>query len=174
MKKILCLFILLTLIQTSQAKNLEGMALKTKRIVLFAPVFLNPDSFSFEIGFLTRKSISSYQYNAYAKAFLGGDITPGESEDRSSALGAKVGVLLPTQSWTPLLLDLGFGFAKTAYQQNPWFGKNEDNLNSKDMLLAEVGLMYVHKKSLIYRVSYQENNVDYFTREVFFSIGGTY
>lgn len=162
------------LLSIQDVYSFKSKVFKENKIMLFSPVFLNPDAYSFEFGFLTMKRSGNYSYNAYAKAFIGGELNLEVKNLRAAALGAKVGVILPTQPWFPISLDVGMGFARTALQKNPWFGKNEENLGNKDMFLAELAVIYLHRKRLIYRVSYQTNNVDYFTRKIFLSIGGNY
>jgi hypothetical protein len=145
-----------------------------KRILIFSPVFLNEDAYSIEFGFLGKKKLSTYNYNVFGRAFIAGETKFNTDKNRAAALGAKLGVFLPTQKWWPIFLELNFGFAKTSYQKRPWFGKKENNVFDKDMMLAEAGFIYQHKKKLIYRVAYQVSNLDYFEHEIFLSVGGSY
>lgn len=147
-----------------------------KRLLVFSPTLLNPDAYSIEFGFVTNKKIKKldYHYNAFAKAFVGGEAHFEQKDQRSGALGAKAGVFLPTQKWYPVFLEFAFGYAKTALHKDPWFGDKDDAVSRKDMFLLEGGLVLLHRKKVLYRLTYQLNNVDYFEREIFLSVGGNY
>ena len=151
------------------------MILPEKRVTIYTPHIFNPKYFAFEFGFVTKKKLGkSYNYNAFAKAFIAEEFYTTDSELRAGALGAKAGVYLLTQPWFPIFLEMGIGYAKTSLHKDPWLGDREDSIHSKDLLLAEAGLFYLHREKLIFRATYQANGVDYFTKKFFVSIGFNY
>ncbi len=163
---------LLTVTTASAAISKKVMLLKNK-IAFYTPHVINPKYFGFEIGYLLRKKIRSwsYPYDAYVEGYMVEESYTTDINLRAGALGAKAGVILPTQPWFPVYLQLTFGFAKTALHEDPWFGENEDTIQEKDMFLAEGGLIIRFKKRWLFRGTYQINNVDYFTKQAFFSMG---
>lgn len=145
-----------------------------KRIMLYTPHIFNPKFFSFEFGYVTKKEIKGYHYNAFAKALIAEEFYTTSSQLRAGALGAKAGVFLPTWPWIPLFVELAFGYAKTSLHKDPWLGKREDSLQTKSLLLLDGGISYLYKQKIIYRFSYQTNNNEYFTKKIFFSVGANY
>lgn len=141
--------------------------------MIYTPHLLNPKFFGFEFGFVTNKKIEriNYPYNAFAKITITEDFYEFDPDLRGGALGFKAGVLLPTQPWIPLSLELAIGYARTSLQKDPWLGDEEDSIRSDDLLLFEAGILYRMKEKLLFRFSYQFNNVEYFQRNFFFSIG---
>lgn len=154
----------------------EDMVLKGKRLSFYSPHLLNPKYFGFEFGFVVNKKIESwdYPYYAYAKATVVEEFYTSDQGLRAGALGVKAGLLLPTQPWVPVFLDLGFGFAKTAYQKDPWFGSRDKTIKEGQMYLAEIGLVMRLSEKLLLRTHIQVNNLDYFKRDFFVSIGFNY
>jgi hypothetical protein len=148
-------------------------SLEAQRLIILAPPIINPHNFSFEFGFLTQKKLESfnYHYNTFAKVFFAEEYNASEEDLRSAALGAKVGLLLPLTSWFPLFFELGFGYAKTVLHHRPWFGRKSQSRESKDMPLAEGGVLFVFTNGLLLRGTWQANNVDYFQKKFFFSFG---
>ncbi len=141
---------------------------------MLAPPVVNKDYFLFEFGFLTEKEFKpwAYKYNAYVTAGLFQDWL-NKDRLRAGALGAKGGVMLPTQPWIPLLFTGTVGFAKTALHKNPFFGKDTSSVAKKDMILLEAGFLY-HVDKYFIRLVYQRSNVKYFTRHHFLVFGVNY
>ena len=174
--QICLLFSILIKIECAQARQIhdEDMILKGKRISFYTPHLLNPKFFGFEFGFVVQKYVGDYPYHAFAKAVVAEEFFTVDQKNRGGALGVKAGLLLPTQPWLPLFLELAFGYAKTAFQEDPWFGGSDVTLQNDDLLLAEIGLIYRFGDKFLVRANYQVNNVDYFDREVFMSVGFNY
>ena len=173
MRIFIALFLLMA--STSHAFVPESEIMQGKRLTIYTPHIFNPKYFDFEFGLITKKRISSYHYNAFAKAFIAEEFyNTNDPELRAGALGIKMGIFLPTQKWFPLFLELGFGYAKTSLHKDPWLGDRDDSVATKSLLLAEGGLVYLHKKKILFRCVYQVNNIDYFDLKTFVSIGFNY
>ncbi len=151
----------------------RNLLLRHQGFAFYTPHLINPKFFSIEIGFVTQKSIKrwNYPYHAFANLLIAEESYTTNDELRAGALGAKAGILLPTQPWIPLFVSSSFGFAKTALHHEPWFGKTEQTIEDKTLLLAEFGLLYRYGKKLLFKASYQFNTVDYFKRKTFLAIG---
>ena len=170
MKKIL-LFTIIIFSTNLLAFVPKALTLQKEKIVFYIPHLINPKYFGFEFGFLTHKKISSYHFNAFLRAFIAEESYTINNDLRAGALGAKGGVLFPTQPWIPIYIELGIGFAKTALHKDPWFGVKEKTVSSKHLLLAETGLMLRYNKKYLFRLTYQFNNVSYFERALSFGVG---
>jgi len=142
----------------------------------YTPHIFNPKFFAFEFGFVTDKKIKSwnYPYNAFAKILIAEDFYKFDPNLRAGALGFKAGIMIPTQPWLPISLELAIGYAKTSLQKDPWLGEDDDRIQNKDLLLAEGGLVWIYNGKILFRLNYQYNNVDYFKRKIFFSIGSNF
>ncbi len=171
--KLLIVTLALTCANQSFSKTFRSSILKNKTFVIYTPHIFNPKFFSFEIGFLTKKSIKNlnYPFNAFAKVLIGEEFFSTTNEHRAGALGLKLGVFLPTQPWVPLLLELALGYAKTSLHQTPWLGEKDKSLSSKDLVLLEAGGIYTISHSVFLRIVHQVNNLSYFKRKTFFSVG---
>lgn len=169
-------FILTTVYAAQPKSSFDDMVLKHKRVMYYTPHILNPKYFGFEFGFVTDKKIKSwnYPYNAFAKILIAEDFYKYDPNLRAGALGFKVGIMLPIQPWIPVSLEMGIGYSKTSLQNDPWLGKDEDRLQNKDMFMAEAGLVWIFRRKLLFRLNYQYNNVVYFQRKLFFSIGSNF
>ena len=156
-----------------KARSSTPHFLQKKTVVVYTPHIFNPKYFSFELGFITRKKIPTWDYtfNAFAKATISEEFFSSSSDLRAGALGVKTGVLLPTQPWIPFLIEIAIGYAKTSLHQDPWLGDRDDSVLSRDLFLAEVGGIYRFSSVLFIRVVHQFNNLDYFKRKSFFSVG---
>lgn len=143
-------------------------------IVNFAPPVVNKDYYLFEYGFTVRKEIKKwkYGYNAFVNASLFEDWKKRTDNLRAGALGFKGGVLFPLPE-PPLFYRVGVGFAKTVLHKNPIFGKEEQSVSKKTMLLFELGLVYKFD-NFYYSATYQLTNVRFFTRHLFLSVGVNY
>jgi len=179
MKKVLLVScILLRAALPAQAKAFlvpKENLLNKNSIAVYTPHVINPKYFSFEFGFLSKKSISSinYAYRAFAEAFIAEESYTTDTNLRAAALGFKGGVILPTQPWIPLNIQFGFGYAKTALHESPWFGRRDESKTIKDMFLVEAGLLYQYKDYFL-RLIYQQNNLKFFTKKSFFSMGANF
>ncbi|MCO4793788.1 MAG: hypothetical protein KC493_08755 [Bacteriovoracaceae bacterium] len=160
----------------AKASSLDGVVLKNKRIMFYTPHLFNPKFFGFEFGFVTDKKIEAinYPYNTFAKILISEDFYRYDSTLRAGALGLKAGILLPTQPWIPLSLELAVGYAKTSLQEDPWLGEDEERIQSKDLMLAEAGIVFTYRKKVLFRLHHQFNNVNYFVRKTFFSVGSNF
>lgn len=149
----------------------ESMVLQHKKISFYTPHIFNPKFFGFEFGFVTKKNIKSYHFNAFAKLLIAEEFYTTSSTLRAGALGVKAGVIMPTQPWIPIYFEFAIGFAKTALHVDPWLGDREDSLQSKDLLLAEAGVIFRYKEKMLFRINYQVNTLKYFTKKTFVSVG---
>lgn len=142
---------------------------------MLAPPVANKDYFLLEFGFITDKTIKSwdYNYNAYVTGAVFQDWLDKPDKLRAGALGFKGGVIVPTQPWIPLLGTLTFGFAKTVLHKNPFLGKDAQSVSRKDMFLLEGGALY-HINGYFIRYAYQISNVKYFDRHSLFMLGVNY
>ncbi|MBF0208131.1 MAG: hypothetical protein HQK53_14730 [Oligoflexia bacterium] len=169
------LTILLSYPALSYAEFSDDIVLQKNRIAFLVPNISKPKYFGFEIGFITSKKINSinYPFNAFVKAYLAEESYSVQDDLRSSALGVKAGIISPTQSGVPVYVEIAGGFAKTTHQKDPWFGHKHDSFSRKILLLIEGGAMVRVKKNFLVRYTYQYhiNNVKYFTRKNFISIG---
>jgi hypothetical protein len=174
----LFLYFSLTIIFIGSVKGFapRELTLQKKSLTIYTPHIINPKYFAFEIGYVTDKRFEfiNYSYNAFAKAFAAEEFYTTDTVLRAGALGAKAGVFLPTQPWFPIYLEMAFGYAKTSLHIDPWLGDRDNSVQTKSLLLAEGGVMYCHKKNFLVRVTYQVNNLKYFTKKIFFSIGFNY
>ena len=158
------------------ASSLQSTTLQKEKIFSTVPPIANQDYFRIEFGFSSPKTITKldYPFNAFAKAFIAEESKTTASNLRAGALGFGVGVLLPTQPWIPLSLELGGGFAKTALHEDPWFGVREKSVATKDQLYAEGGLCFRFGEKLLLKATYQVSTVKYFTKNIFFSVGANF
>lgn len=171
--KIFFTFFAVLLCLQAQAFLDEEKNFSHPRILSFAPHLANPNYFSFDFGYILTKNLfnTRYQYHAFAKAFLAEEYYTIDPNLRASSMGGKVGLKLPTQKWLPLFIELTIGYGKTSLQEEPWFGWNHQSLARKEIFLAEGGLIYRLKNGIFFKGVYQINNVDYFDKEMMFSIG---
>ncbi len=180
MKKYLpfIMFILLWIAPQAHSLVSKENTLHGKRIMFYTPHLLNPRFFGFEFGFMAEKRLNGwdFNYNAFAKALVAEELynIDTASELRAGMLGVKAGIILPTHSWFPFFLEFAFGFAKTAYHKDPWFGKQDDSVASADMFLLEAGAIYRVGDKFLLRINYQLNNVDYVAKKLFLSVGFNY
>lgn len=172
MKKLLLTFLLILVSSVASAES-KSFVLQEKYMTILSPPVINKDYYSIEFGFLTKKKIKSYHYNAFVTANLLEDWKEQPGKIRAGALGFKAGVLLPTQKWIPLYAEVAAGYAKTTLHENPIFGKEDQALAKKDRFFAEAGLVYKIDKFLL-RFAYQRGTVKYFHRHFIFSVGVTY
>lgn len=140
---------------------------------MIAPPIINKDYYSIEFGFVTPKSVKSYYYNAFVTAALFQDSLEQPDKLHAGGLGFKAGIMLPTQTYIPLLITMTGGFAKTALHKNPFFGREEQSVSRKSMLLAELGLLYRYDKYFL-RFAYQVSTVKYFKRHSLIMFGVNY
>ncbi|MBF0360638.1 MAG: hypothetical protein HQK49_06490 [Oligoflexia bacterium] len=150
----------------------ETQILKNKGILLLTSSLINKRHDELAIGFLTHKSIfeKKYFFNAFATAFISNDRDQDNSALRTGALGFKGGLFLPTNPWFPLMVQLSLGFAKTAYQEDPWFGRKSQTLIQKDMLLAEAGFLYSYHKFFLSCI-YQVHNIKTMPKRIMVFVG---
>ncbi|MBF0300872.1 MAG: hypothetical protein HQK51_19340, partial [Oligoflexia bacterium] len=150
----------------------EKQILKNKNIILLAPSLIHKHHDEFTIGFITQKSnqSKSYFFNAFVTFFIADDRYQDDPLLKTGVLGFKGGLLLPTNPWVPLLLNLSFGFAKTAVQKDPWFGKKSQTEKKKDMLLLEGGFLY-HYKIFFVNGVYQAHNLKTMSQKIILSAG---
>ncbi len=152
------------------AKLKEQKALDN--IFYYSPDIVNDKYTGYELGFISNKKIKKLDYNYYAFAsfiVMNEQYRPDDNLS-AGALGFKGGVLLPTQPWVHLYLHLAVGFAKTSLQHDPFFGKTEQSLSSEDMFYYECGVV-IRQKQFLAKVVFQDRSVDYFYRDVIFSLG---
>lgn len=147
--------------------------LKNQSLVLLAPPIINKDYFLFEYGFVVKKEIKEYFYNAYVTIALFEESPDREDRLAAGALGFKAGILLPLHETFPLSLKMGTGFARSVLHPKPFFGKDEQTVSKNNMVLAEIGLQY-HHNEYFFGLTYQRNTIDYFTRKLFLAAGVNY
>jgi len=152
----------------------EELLFKEGALVNFAPPVINKDYYLFEYGFIVRKEIQKwkYGYNAFVNASLWEDWKNRSDNLRAGALGFKAGVLFPLIK-EPLFYRVAGGFAKSVLHKNPIFGKDEQSVSKKTLLLFEAGLVYKFDKTYV-SATYQVTNVKFFTRHIILSIGVNY
>lgn len=174
LKRMLLITFFLSLSSTALAGTKDFVFTKGS-FAMIAPPVINKDYYLLEFGFITQKKIKAwkYQYNAYVTAALFEDWARKPDKLRAGGLGFKGGVIIPTQSWIPLLFSMSVGFAKTALHQNPILGKDEQSVARKDMFLIETGLLYRYDKYFV-RFAYQRSTVSYFSRNTIFMMGVSY
>lgn len=167
--------LLLVIANTGSLAATKEFVLPNGNLVLFAPPVINKDYFLIEFGFVIEKKIKAFDfgYNAYVNAALFEDWLGKKDRLRAGGLGFKGGVILPTQPWIPLLFTLSTGFAKTVLHKDPVFGRDEQSVDEKVMILLEAGAMYRYDKYFI-RLAYQRSNVSYFSRHTFLTLGVNY
>lgn len=166
-------FILFTLLSFSGSIwAFEDKALKQDLMVMFAPAQLNSHSFVFEFGYVIPKEIPSfnYHYNAFVEGILKGE-SEKEANIKSGGIGAKGGIILPTQTWLPLSFQIAAGYAKTSRQKDPWFGKNEQSLSRQDLLFIDLGLMLIIKERYLIKYSYEIDSNKNFQQKQFLAMG---
>lgn len=170
------IFLLFFFISKLHAASLKNIILKKEKITYYTPHLINPKYFAFEFGFITKKIIRpwKYNYNAFVRAFMAEESYTTNSNLRAAAIGGKAGFLLPTQPWIPLYLEYNVGFARTALHKHPWFGKEEQTESSKYLILTELGIVMKFKNKILIKVHYQLNNVSYFKKKLFLSIGANF
>lgn len=167
-------FLLFILFSLSASGEEKQQIFRDGAIINFAPPVVNKDYYLFEYGFTVRKQIKKwkYDYNAFVNASLFEDWHKRGDNLRAGALGFKGGVLFPLPD-TPLYYRVAVGFAKTVLHKNPIFGKDQQSVSKKTMVLFEPG--FVYKLDHIYFTgTYQLTNVRFFTRNYFFSVGVNY
>jgi hypothetical protein len=145
-------------------------------LVSYAPHIFNTKSMMAELGFLTQKEFESigYNYNAFVKLSMMEEFYRQDPSLRAASLGVKGGVLLPTQPWLPLMLNLGIGFSKTTIHERPWFGNRDKAVLRQEMVMGEAGLLWHHRQRYFLRGTYHINNRKTFKRNFFFSLGANF
>ncbi len=143
-------------------------------LINVAPPVINKDYYLFEYGFVVKKEIKKwkYGYNAFVNASFFEDWKGRSDNLHAGALGFKGGVLFPFSNY-PVYYRVATGFAKTALHKNPLFGKEEQSVSKKTMILLEAGLVYKFNNTFA-GLSYQINNVKYFKRNIVLSFGVNY
>ncbi|MBT7609461.1 MAG: hypothetical protein HN576_06880 [Bacteriovoracaceae bacterium] len=174
-KLFLKLYLVSTILLSAAAYSAapKSMTLKKKTLAIYTPHVINPKYFSFEFGFVTEKKIQTlnYNFNAFAKILIAEEFFSTASNLRAGAIGIKTGLFLPTQSWIPLLIEMAIGYAKTSLHETPWLGDRRESEEDSELLLFEAGAIYRVSHTLLLRVVYQINNLHYFKRHTFFSVG---
>ncbi len=167
-----CFLFLLVLLHQHANSSTKELIFKEEKIFNFSPVLFNSKFFNFEFGYMTNKIIKrfNYSYNAYAQAFVAEESYATSEQLRAGALGFKGGVIMPLGPWYPVFLQAAIGYAKTALHKDPWFGQREKTNELSDMFLLEAGGLIAYG-NLLFRGMYQINNVKYFTRKTYFSLG---
>jgi len=152
----------------------QELLFKEGALVNFAPPVINKNYYLFEYGFIVRKEISKwkYGYNAFVNASLWEDWKNRSDNLHAGALGFKAGVLFPLLS-KPLFYRVAGGFAKSVLHKNPIFGKDDQSVSKKTLLLFEAGLVYKFDKTYV-SATFQQNNVKFFKRHIFLSVGVNY
>lgn len=150
----------------------QDKSLEKDLLITLAPAQLNSHSFMFEFGYVIPKQLQkvNYHYNAYVVGILKNE-SEKDSNIKSAGLGAKGGVILPTQIWLPLLFQIAGGYAKTTRQEDPWFGKNDQSLSRRDLFFVEIGLLYTIDKRYLLKFSYEIDSNKNFKNKRFFSFG---
>ncbi len=150
----------------------QGRELPNEFLAWYAPAQINSHSFHFEFGYTVPKTISkyNYHYNAFVEGLVKGESYPN-SDIKSAALGGKGGVLLPTQNYLPLSMQIAAGYAKAVHQRDPWFGKNEDTIARKNIIFLEIGLVYIWQKKYLLKYNYELYSNKIFQHKNFFSLG---
>ncbi len=141
-------------------------------IAFYLPQMINHKYVGFEFGFISQKKWEAinYPYNAFIKVFIIEE-SPTTNDLRAAGLGGKAGLLLPTQPWFPLYLEIAIGYAKTALHKSPWLGDRDDTVESKSLALFEGGVLIRVNKKFLFKITYQINNVDYFSQKMYFAAG---
>ncbi len=134
---------------------------------------VNQDYFLIEYGFIVQKESKNYKYNAFVDVALFQESKRSNDNLKSGALGIKAGVMMPLGNYFPISLQLGGGIAKAVLHPNPILGKNDQAREKDNLFLAEAALVYKYKQYFS-KLMYQKNNVDYFTKNLFLTIGITY
>ena len=155
------------------ASEIDLIPIKSKTIVIYTPHLFNPKFFSFEMGFITQKKIESinYPFNAFAKILIAEEFFTTATNLRAGVIGIKTGLLLPTQPWFPLLLEISIGYGKTSLHEDPWLGDRDKSVDDSEIFLVEAGGIIRISEGLFFRVMYQLNTLDYLKRKTFFSVG---
>ncbi len=166
------LFFILLLCWSNSLWAFEGQTLEHEFMVMFAPAQLNSHSFVFEVGYALPKEITTlnYHYNAFVEGIIKGESSK-DSNIKSGGLGAKGGVILPTQIWLPISFQFAAGYAKTSRQKDPWFGKNEQSLSRQNILFAELSILLMIKKKYLFKYSYELGSNNNFQQKQFLSVG---
>jgi hypothetical protein len=141
----------------------------------FTPPIVNTNYLGVELGFLTKKEIKyvSLPYNAFASGILLHNKYRQDKNLKTAALGFKGGVFLPTNPWIPILVQMNVGYAKTTFQQDPWFGKNVQSLKRSDMLIFDLGPVFRYDRYFISAI-YEFHNVKTIENHFLISIGGNF
>ena len=173
MKLIIILFFVIFPLYQGHGFVSQKKSLRHKGIAYFIPSLINPRYSGFEIGYISHKRFKKlkYSFNSFAKAFIAEEAFTFDPKLRAGSLGIKAGVMLPTQPWFPFFIEFSFGSAKTALHKDPWFGSRDKTVQKRSLFLLEIGAMLIHKKRYIYRINYQINNREYFSKHFFLSIG---
>ncbi len=167
-------FALLILLTTNCFAETKHFLLREGNIAVLAPPVVNKDYYLLEFGFVIQKKIKAwdYNYNAYVNAALFEDWKDRSDNLHAGALGFKAGVLFPVPT-IPLFMKVGGGYAKTVLHKNPIFGKSDQSVDKRDMLLLELGALYSFDHYFV-SFTYQKSNVRYFTRNTFLAVGVNY
>jgi hypothetical protein len=139
------------------------------------PPGVNDNYLGLEIGFLTKKEIKFVQlpYNAFASGVLVHNKYEQDRNLKTAALGFKGGVFLPTNPWIPILMQFNVGYAKTTFQQDPWFGRNIQAIKRADMLLFDVGPVFRYDRYFLSAI-YEFHNIKTIENHFLISIGGNF
>lgn len=174
MKFVLFLLILIIFFLEETFAKSEEILFREGSLINFAPPLINKNYYLFEYGFVVKKEIKKwkYSYNAFVNASLFEDWRGRSDNLHAGALGFKGGVLFPLPNY-PVYYRVATGFAKTVLHKNPIFGKEEQSVSKKTMILFEAGLVYKFSNTFV-GLSYQINNVKYFKRNIILSFGVNY
>lgn len=139
------------------------------------PPAINGSHVAIETGFITSKNLNmlNYEYNAFVGAFLARETDPNNHQLKTAELGFKGGLLFPVSLHFPIFLQGNAGYAKSAYQKDPIFGKTKQTILNKDMFFYELGTFY-HFEKFFLNALYQKNNLKTVEQSYFISIGGTF
>lgn len=172
--KIIILLLLIIPMSAHAGRTRELIFPRGTLIMLGLP-YINKDYYSLEIGFITDKRITKwdYSYNVYVTGALFEDWVDRNDDYRAGGLGFKAGGYFPVQPWVPFFFTFTGGFAKTVLHTNPIMGKDDQNIGKKDMFLLEAGFLYRYDQYLIKYV-YQQSNVKYFKRHLILTLGVSY
>lgn len=139
------------------------------------PPAINGSHMAIETGFITQKKYEkfNYDYNAFVGAFLARETYIANHQLKTAELGFKGGLLFPVVPIIPIFLQGNAGYAKTAFQEDPIFGKSKQTISKKDMFFYELGSLY-HFERFFLNALYQKNNLNTVEQSYFLSIGGTF
>lgn len=165
------IFLLLTL--SFEALTKIPAPLEKQSLIILAPPVINKDYFLLEYGFVVKKEIKEYFYNAFVTIALFEESADRPDNLAAGALGFKAGIYLPLSDNLPISLKMATGFARSVLHPKPFFGKDEQSASKNSLVLVEIGLQY-KKDDFVIGLNYHRNTIDYFTKKVFLSFGVNY